>query len=56
MIGNDIMKMIIEITQLFEKKTEKIVVGIQYEKERMKDFVNHSQKGGFYFNDDFGED
>lgn len=56
MIGNDIMKMIIEITQLFEKKTEKIVVGIQYEKERMKDFVNHSQKGGFYFNDNFGED
>lgn len=56
MIGNDIMKMIIAITQLFEKKTEKIVVETQYEKERMKDFVNHSQKGGFCFNDDFWED
>mgnify|MGYP001202076894 FL=1 len=53
MIGNEIMKMIIAITQFFEKKTEKIVVDIEYEKERMKDFVNHSQRGGFYLNDDF---
>ena len=47
------MKMIIAITQFFEKKTEKIVVETEFEKERMNDFVNHSQKGGFYFNDDF---
>ena len=45
--------MIIAITQFFEKKTEKIVVETEFEKERMNDFVNHSQKAGFYFNDDF---
>ena len=63
MIRNEIMKMIIAITQFFEKKTEKIVVETEFEKERMNDFVNHSQKVGFYFNedfsswfDDFGED
>ena len=53
MIGNEIMKMIIAITQFFEKKTEKIVVETEFEKERMNDFVNHSQKASFYFNDDF---
>lgn len=53
MIGNEIVKMIIAITQFFEKKTEKIVVETEFEKERMNDFVNHSQKGGLYFNDDF---
>ena len=53
MIGNEIMNMIIAITHFFEKMTEKIVVDIEYEKERMKDFVNHTQKAGFYFNDDF---
>ena len=53
MIGNEIMNMIIAITHFFEKMTEKIVVDIEYEKERMKDFVNHAQKAGFYFNDDF---
>ena len=47
------MKMIIAITQFFEKKTEKIVVETEFEKERMNDFVNQSQKGGLYFNDDF---
>ena len=47
------MKMIIAITQFFEKKTEKIVVETEFEKERMNDFVNHSQKAGFYFTDDF---
>ena len=63
MIRNEIMKMIIAITQFFEKKTEKIVVETEFEKERMNDFVNHSQKADFYFNedfsswfDDFGED
>ena len=53
MIRNEIMKMIIAITQFFEKKTEKIVVETEFEKERMNDFVNQSQKGGLYFNDDF---
>ena len=53
MIRNEIMKMIIAITQFFEKKTEKIVVETEFEKERMNDFVNDSQKAGFYFNDDF---
>ena len=53
MIRNEIMKMIIAITQFFEKKTEKIVVETEFEKERMNDFVKHSQKAGFYLNDDF---
>lgn len=53
MIRNEIMKMIIAITQFFEKKTEKIVVETEFEKERMNDFVKHSQNAGFYFNDDF---
>ena len=53
MIQKKIAKMIIAITQFFEKKTEKIVVETEFEKEKMNDFVNHSQKGGFYFNDDF---
>ena len=53
MIGNEIMKMIIAITKFFEKKPEKIVVETEFEKERMNDFVNQSQKGGLYFNDDF---
>ena len=53
MIGNEIVKMIIAITQFFEKKTERIVVETEFEKERMKDFVNDSVKYGFNFNDDF---
>ena len=47
------MKMIIAITEFFEKKTEKIVVETEFEKERMKDFVTDSVKYGFNFNDDF---
>ena len=53
MIGNEIMKMIIAITQFLEKKTEKIVVETEFEKARMKDFINHSEKFGFFCNDDF---
>ena len=53
MIRNEIMKMIIAITQFFEKKTEKIVVETEFEKERMNDFGKHSQNAGFDFNDDF---
>tara|TARA_B100000902_G_scaffold217723_1_gene206929 strand:+ start:1172 stop:1369 length:198 start_codon:yes stop_codon:yes gene_type:complete len=63
MIANEIMKMIITITKFFEKKTEKIDVETEFEKARMKDFINHSIKYGFNFNDDysswfddFGED
>tara|TARA_B100000902_G_C26902524_1_gene712818 strand:+ start:76 stop:273 length:198 start_codon:yes stop_codon:yes gene_type:complete len=53
MIENEIMKLIIAVTKFFEKKAEKIDVEIEFEKVRMNDFVNHSEKFGLNFNDDF---